>query len=153
MMTALGVVACVGIVGVYLVLSVVLRDARMRRARAGGGAIARPRLSASLVAGRSRIVVAAESRCPLCRVVLARLGERVDEFPTAPVLLTTERVVDWHGVPSGITVVQDAESWERIVHLIPPVLMQVAADGQVTDLVLPFDETDVDAAVARWAGA
>ena len=152
--TSLWVLVCIAIVGVYLALSVALREGRTRRVRRfrTQSPTVRPQLAASLVAGRSRVVVASQSRCPLCRVVLARVGERVEGFVTAPVLLTYEPAAEWHGLPPGITVVQDEASWAQIAHLIPPVLMQVDADGQVTDLVVPSDEAAVDAALTRWSG-
>lgn len=156
---ALWVLAWLAIIIVYLGLSAVLREVRMLRGQVARLAAAtaqrpldnNPQLPPGLVGGVRRVVVASDSRCPLCRVVLARLGEQAATLPHPPILLTHEDPQAWADVPPGLTVVRDEAAWRQIAHLTPPILMDVAPGGSVIELVLPSNEKDVDAAVTRWS--
>lgn len=162
--TALWVLAWVAIVVLYLALSVVLREVRTLRAQvsrlteqvarhqAEPGALATPAIvmPASVTGTRPRVVLAAESTCPLCRVVLARLGRYADSVPGDIVLLTHEPSAAWDAIPAGIDLVRDDDAWREIAHLSPPILFLTAADGHVVDLVLPSRESDVDSTIQEW---
>lgn len=156
---ALWVLAWIAIVVLYLALSAVLREVRLLRAQvsrlngmaatSGGGD--NPRLPADLLAGRPGIVLSADSLCPLCRVVAETVSQRADRLERPVTLLTHEPVESWTDVPPGLRLVQDLDAWREVSHLSPPVLMNVAADGRVTDLVLPSNQNDADAAITRWS--
>ncbi|MEQ4302464.1 hypothetical protein ABNF97_13895 [Plantactinospora sp. B6F1] len=110
-------------------------------ARASGVRLALPALATD--PGRT-VVLAADSTCSACQGAAAELGERAP----SSLLLTYEPPEEWHGTP--LTVRQDPESWQRLAHLSPPVLMTVDATGQVVELALPTQPGDVTAALTAW---
>lgn len=155
---ALWVLAWIAIVVLYLGLSAVLREIRLLRAQVSrltaSGAAPRaaqnPRLPATLMADGPGIVLTADSLCPLCRVVAATVSAQADRLGRPVTLLTHESPEAWTDVPPGLRLVQDEQAWREVSHLSPPVLMDVAADGVVRDLVLPSNENEADAALKRW---
>ncbi len=152
------VLAWIAIIAVYLGLAAVLREIRALRdqvsrlTEAAGhlGPDQTVRLPAGVAGGSARVVLAADSTCPLCRLVLARLSKRAARLTDPPVLLTHESPQEWDQAPDGVTMVRDDVAWSRIAHLAPPVLMWVEPDGTVRDLRLPVHENDVDNALGRW---
>jgi hypothetical protein len=97
--------------------------------------------------GRTRIVLAVDTGCPLCVAATQRLGEQAP----GSTVLTHEDTARWAGLADGLDVVRDSESWRAIAHLSTPVLMRVAGDGRVTALVLPTRVSDVDETVTGWS--
>lgn len=167
-LVALTIVQWAALVLLYLALAAVLREVRMLRAQvtrlqAGmsvgdGGFSSNPggRLDGRLetvAPGREAVVLVATSTCPLCRLVL----ERLDDAPTdlrdqgwETVLLTYEDEAAWGTPPRRLRVVRDEAAWSVLAHLEPPLLVRLAADGRITDLVLPTSEAGVDAALRTW---
>jgi hypothetical protein len=134
-------------------LAAILREVRLLRAlvtrNADGFATAPPELSlGERFAGGdgSRIVLAADSGCPLCVVAAERLARRAPDA----VLLTHESGSVWEGVADRLRVVTDLESWRTISHLSTPVLMLVDGSGLVRKLVLPVREEEIDRVVGEW---
>ncbi|MEU5696212.1 hypothetical protein [Actinosynnema sp. NPDC020468] len=140
--TAFDVITWAAILLLFLGLAAVLREVRLLRAvvaRDAGGFTAAP---PDLVLGprfAGRVVLAADSGCPLCVAVSRRL-------PGA-VLLTHEPESVW---TTPLEVVRDREAWRVVSHLAPPVLMLVGADGRVARLVLPVREEQVDEVLDEW---
>lgn len=99
--------------------------------------------------GEPRIVVAADSGCPLCLAVIDRLSQ-TPAGDTA-VLLTHEDPAVWAGRSGRLHIVSDREAWRAVSHLAPPVLMLVAGNGAVRRLVLPVSELEIDRVLADWS--
>jgi len=155
--TALFVVTWAAIVLLYLGLAAVLRELRLLRQRvaeetASGTQFKESaiRLPAELTAGRPRVVVAAESGCPLCRVVLHELGVAATAWAVRPILLTYEPATQWSDVSAGFDLVRDDRAWSAIAHLSPPALMLVDANGLVKRIKLPANEQDVRTTLDAW---
>ncbi|SES41615.1 hypothetical protein [Actinokineospora terrae] len=140
-MTAFLVITWVAIVVLFLGLAAVLREVRLLRAvvgrDAGGFSGAADIELGPRFAGR--VVLAADTGCPLCREVAERL--------TDAVLLTHEPASAWD---VGLDVVSDREAWRAVSHLAPPVLMSVGADGVVRRVSLPVRAEQVDAVLDDW---
>ncbi|QFZ21258.1 hypothetical protein [Saccharothrix syringae] len=140
--TAFLVITWAAIVVLFLGLAAVLREVRLLRAAVArdprGFSAAQP----DVVLGErfaNRVVLAADSGCPLCLAVSRRL--------TDAVLLTHERPEVWD---TPLDVVSDREAWRAVSHLAPPVLMRVDATGRVARLVLPVREEQVDEVLDEW---
>ncbi|GAA3464905.1 hypothetical protein GCM10018963_69180 [Saccharothrix longispora] len=140
--TAFAVLTWVAILVLFLGLAAVLREVRLLRATVardpGGFSAAQP----DLVLGprfAGRVVLAADSGCPLCVAVARRL--------TDAVLLTHESPDVWD---TRLDVVRDREAWRVVSHLAPPVLMLVDAAGRVARVVLPVREEQVDDVLDEW---
>lgn len=107
-------------------------------------------LTEALTGGHHSVVLASDSACPLCRLVLARLADLSPRLPEPAVLLTYESDDVWGPLPAGIRVVRDDPSWSAVAHLTPPVLMLVAPSGEVLELALPAGPDDVDRALESF---
>lgn len=150
---AFDILTWAAIVALFLGLVAVLREVRLLR-----GLVARNRDGFVTVppdvslgerfagGGGSRIVLAADSGCPLCVAAAGRLAR----LAPGAVLLTHEPRAVWEGVASRLRVETDRESWRSISHLSTPVLMLVDAAGRVRELVLPVREEEVDRVVGEW---
>jgi hypothetical protein len=147
------VLVWLAIVVLFCALAAVMREVRLLRGivmRDGKGFTAdRPEiiLGRGFADGRTRIVLAVDSGCPLCVAATERLGRRA---PGATVL-THEDAAAWAGLAAGLEVVSDRESWRAISHLASPVLMKVDGAGRVGDLVLPTRVSEVDEMVTEWS--
>ncbi|MFT7839707.1 hypothetical protein Q5530_26485 [Saccharothrix sp. BKS2] len=140
--TAFLVITWAAIVVLFLGLAAVLREVRLLRAAVArdpeGFSAAQP----DIVLGErfaGRVVLAADSGCPLCVAVARRL--------TDAVLLTHEPPDAWD---TPLDVVSDREAWRSVSHLAPPVLMRVDATGRVARLALPVREEQVDEVLDEW---
>ncbi|MFC6087820.1 hypothetical protein [Saccharothrix lopnurensis] len=140
--TAFLVITWAAIVVLFLGLAAVLREVRLLRAAVArdpqGFSAAQP----DIVLGErfaGRVVLAADSGCPLCVAVARRL--------TDAVLLTHEPPGAWD---TPLDVVSDREAWRSVSHLAPPVLMRVDATGRVARLALPVREEQVDEVLDEW---
>jgi hypothetical protein len=153
------IVTWAAIVVLFFGLAAVLREVRLLRGivarNPDGFTAAQPDLSLGeqfanghtpLGSGR-RLVVAADSGCPLCLAVVDRLAARAAEAT----LLTHEPAAVWDGIAHGLTVVSDRESWRAISHLSPPVLMLVDSSGSVRKMVLPVRVEEVDHVLGEWS--
>ena len=146
----------VAIVVLYLCLAAVLREVRLLRAQVARlTATSAPtgqhlRLPAGLTGGRDAVVLASDSRCPLCRVVLAALADLSPRLAEPPVVLTHEPATDWGDLPPGLRLVRDEDAWRELAHLSSPVLLSVAGNGTVRELLLPANEHEVAATLQRW---
>jgi hypothetical protein len=152
---ALTIITWAAIILLFFGLAAVLREVRLLRGlvtRASDGyRSAAPELSlgARFAGGqRPRIVLAADSGCPFCRVVI----EKIESRRVAVTLLTHERPEVWSDTADHLTVVSDQEIWRSVSHLAPPVLMLVDGTGSVRKLVLPVREEEVDTILDDWSG-
>ncbi|MDQ3579896.1 MAG: hypothetical protein M3443_20320 [Actinomycetota bacterium] len=141
-LTAFHVITWAAIVLLFLGLAAAMREIRLLRAMVtrdpGGFAAAQP----DLVLGprfAGRVVLAADTGCPLCVAVSRRLD--------GAMLLTHESPSAWD---TDLEVVSDREAWRTISHLAPPVLMLVDADGRVARMTLPVREDQVDEILVEW---
>lgn len=156
-MIALLAVTWLAIVVLFFALGAVWREIRLVRGLvvqgAGDGFVsAAPNISLGREFGpddEPRIVVAADSGCPLCLAVIERLSN--GPAATSAVVLTHEQPEVWRHRAGRLRVVSDREAWRAISHLAPPVLMLVAGSGTVRRLVLPVSELEVDRVLADWA--
>jgi hypothetical protein len=152
-MIAYHILVWVAIVVLFCALAAVMREVRLLRGmvlRDGKGfTAARPEitLGPGFADGRTRIVLAVDSGCPLCVAATERLGRLA---PGATVL-THEDAAAWADLATGLEIVSDRESWRKISHLATPVLMKVDGDGRVGRLVLPTRVSEVDEMVTEWS--
>jgi hypothetical protein len=141
------------IIVLFCALAAVLREVRLLRGivmRDPKGFTTTPpeiTLSPRFADGRTKVVLAADTGCPLCVAATERLRDRA---PGAMVL-THEDAAAWHGLAGGLEVVSDRESWRAISHLASPVLMRVDGAGRVGALVLPTRVSEVDEMVTEWS--
>jgi hypothetical protein len=151
-MIAFAVLTWAAIVVLFLGLAAVLREVRLLRGlvtgRPGAFAAAAPELDlgARVTGGATRVVLAADSGCLLCRQAAQRLAENC---PGA-VLLTHEPADRWRAFAGALRVVSDPDAWRQLSHLSPPVLMLVDGAGRARRMVLPVRLSDVDGALAEW---
>lgn len=149
---AFNIITWVAILVLFLGLAAVLREIRLlrnevRRAPENFAAAAPELVLGPRLAGRGRrIVLAADSGCPLCLAVLDRL---ISQAPGA-VLLTHEPEAVWARVSGQLEVISDAEVWRVVSHLSPPVLMLVDGNGRAERVHLPVRVAEVDAVLAEW---
>ncbi|TMC04211.1 MAG: hypothetical protein E6J41_25445 [Chloroflexi bacterium] len=150
---AYDVVTWAAIVLLFLGLAATLREVRLLRGlvtRSPDGFVtAPPRLALGerfAGGGGSRIVLAADTGCPLC----VSAAERLARLAPESLLLTHEPIAAWGDVGGRLRVVSDQETWRTISHLSTPVLMLVDGGGQVRKLVLPVREDQVDRVVGEW---
>ncbi|MBP2477485.1 hypothetical protein JOF53_006357 [Crossiella equi] len=149
---AFNVITWVAILLLFLGLAAVLREIRLLREevrRSPDSFAAAPpdlRLGERLAGGARRIVLAADSGCPLCLAVLDRV---LVQAPGA-VLLTHEPESTWTRVAGQLTVISDPEVWRAVSHLAPPVLMLVDGTGRAERVHLPVRVAEVDAVLAEW---
>jgi hypothetical protein len=140
------------IVLLFLGLAAVLREVRLLRGAVAGGpdgfVAAPPELSlgARFAGDGARIVLAADSGCPLCRVAAERLARRAP----GSLLLTHEPAAAWEAVARRLRIVSDREAWRVLSHLSPPLLMLVDGSGQVRRMVLPVREDEVEQVLEEW---
>jgi hypothetical protein len=150
---AYNIVIWLAIIALFCALAAVVREVRLLRGiamRDGKGFTAtRPEitLGPEFADGRTSIVLAVDSGCPLCVAATERLNQRA---PGATVL-THEDTAAWDGLAAGLAVVCDRESWRAVSHLAPPVLMRVDGTGRVDKLVLPTRVSEVDEMVTEWS--
>ncbi|MGW3962390.1 hypothetical protein ACWED2_21400 [Amycolatopsis sp. NPDC005003] len=149
--TALTLLTWAAIILLFFGLAAVLREVRLLRgmvARSADGFAAAP---PELVLGprfAGRIVAAVDSGCPLCLTVVERLAGLGAEAT----LLTHEPPATWAELAHGLPVVSDGEAWRAVSHLSPPVLLLLDGTGRVRRMLLPVRASEVDAALAGWAG-
>lgn len=149
---AFNIITWVAILVLFLGLAAVLREIRLlrnevRRSPEAFAAAPPELLLGPRFAGRGRrIVLAADSGCPLCHAVLDRL------LALAPgsVLLTHEPEALWAKVSGQLEVVSDGEVWRAVSHLSPPVLMLVDGTGRAERVHLPVRVAEVDTVLAEW---
>jgi hypothetical protein len=152
-MIAYHVLVWLAIVVLFCALAAVMREVRLLRGivmQEGKGFSATPpeiTLGQGFADGRTRIVLVADTGCPLCVEATERLSRRA---PGAT-LLTHEDVAAWDGLAAGLDVVRDRESWRAISHLAPPMLMRVDGAGQAGKLVLLTRVSEVDDMVTEWS--
>jgi hypothetical protein len=151
---AFDIITWAAIVVLFLGLAAVLREVRLLRGIVtrdpNGFVTAPPELSLGerfASGGGSRIVLAADSGCPLCVVAAGRLAK----WSPGSILLTHESGAVWDGVAGRLRVISDRESWRAISHLSPPVLMLIDGTGLVRRMVLPVREEEVDRVVGEWS--
>jgi hypothetical protein len=152
-MLAFDIVTWAAIVALFLGLAAVLREVRLLRGlvtRSPDGFVSAPpelSLGERFASGNgSRIVLAADSGCPLCVTAVERLARHA---PHA-LVLTHEPGAVWERAAGRLRVVSDRESWRTISHLSTPVLMLVDGSGVVRKLVLPVREEEVERVVGEW---
>lgn len=140
------ILAWAAIVLLYLGLAAVLRELRLLRRQltarqAAGADLADLRLPEATAArlGGPRLVLVADSGCPLCQLAAAELANAGDR----PALLTYEDRAAWPALDPAIELITDRAAWQALAHLNPPMLLSVAADGRVESLVLPTSAADV----------
>ncbi|HEV2782813.1 MAG TPA: hypothetical protein VGX25_25765 [Actinophytocola sp.] len=143
----------VAIVVLFCALAAVMREVRLLRGivlrEEKGFASARPEitLGPGFADGRTRIVLAVDSGCPLCVAATERLGR----IAPGATVLTHEDASALAGLATGLDVVHDRDSWRAISHLASPVLMKVDGAGRVEELVLPTRVSEVDDMVTEWS--
>ncbi|WP_426510164.1 hypothetical protein ACPPVO_05455 [Dactylosporangium sp. McL0621] len=155
-MTALLLLTWLAIALLFLALGATVRSLRLLRARVDRHAteFAATRTAMRIAGtGTARIVLAADSGCPLCGAVAERLSRLADRLPAPLSLMTYEQADAWAGRidTDRLPVVSDPVSWQEIAHLSPPVLLLVAADGEVQRLFLPVDVAGVDRVLNEWS--
>jgi hypothetical protein len=149
---ALAILTWAAIAVLFFGLAAVLREVRLLRGlvtgRPEGFAAAPPDidLGPRITGGATRVVLAADTGCPLCRQVAQRLAEGT---PGA-VLLTHEPADRWNALAGPLRVYSDPDAWRQVSHLSPPVLMLVDGSGRVRRMVLPVRVSDVDGVLAGW---
>ncbi|PPK67193.1 hypothetical protein V5P93_003531 [Actinokineospora auranticolor] len=140
--TAFHVITWAAIVLLFLGLGAVLREVRLLRAAVARDPAGYTATRPDLVLGprfAGRVVLAADSGCPLCVAVARELRDGV--------LLTHESPEAWD---TALQVVRDREAWRGVAHLSPPVLMLVDGTGRVSRMALPVRETQVAEILAEW---
>jgi len=141
------------VVVLFCALAAVLREVRLLRGmvvRDGKGFTAARNeitLGSRFADGRTRIVLAADTGCPLC----VAAAERLSHLAPGSTVLTHEDTAVWDGLATGLDVVSDRESWRAISHLSSPVLMRVDGTGAVGELVLPARVSEVDKMLTEWS--
>jgi hypothetical protein len=139
------------IVVLFCALAAVLREVRLLRgmvARDGFTSTTGPiTLGPGFAAGRTKIVLAADTGCPLCVAAAERLGQ----LAPGSTVLTHEDAAAWDGLAAGLEVVSDREAWRAVAHLATPVLMRVDGTGTVGELVLPARVSEVDKMLTEWS--
>lgn len=175
---AFGILTWLAILVLYLALSAVLREVRLLRRQVSRLQLltASPSTSATsatgdsagpvaageqrrhtgltlppIAAGQGGPVLAATSDCPLCRIAIDRLSRWAVATGQPATLLTWETEAAWGALPPGVRAVRDRDAWSEIAHIDPPLLLDVADDGVVRDVILPATGADVDAALSRWS--
>lgn len=150
---AFDILTWTAIVALFLGLAAILRELRLLRGlvtrNRDGFVTAPPDVSLGerfAGGGGSRIVLAADSGCPLCVAAARRLAR----LAPGALLLTHEPGTAWEALAGRLRVVSDRESWRAISHLSTPVLMLVDGAGLVRELVLPVREEEVDRVVGEW---
>lgn len=147
------VLVWVAIAVLFCALAAVMREVRLLRAivlRDGKGfTAAQPEitLGPAFADGRTKIVLAVDSGCPLCVAAI----ERLRLLAPGATVLTHEAATAWEGLATGLEVMSDRESWRAISHLSSPVLLQVDGTGRVGRLVLPTRVSEVDEMVTEWS--
>lgn len=153
---AFAILTWAAIVVLYLGLAATLREVRLLRGTVlrnpGGYAAGQPdiRLGEAFTGPHpgGRVVVAADSGCPMCLAVIELLALR--KVPAE--LLTHEPPEVWTRIAGPLRVVSDRDSWRAVAHLAPPVLMLVDGGGTVRRLQLPVRVEEVDDVLADWIG-
>lgn len=150
---AFHVLTWVALVVLFFALAAVLREVRLLRGivlrNTDGFGTAEPEVylgAGFATGGPPRIVLAADSGCPLCQELADRLMRRA---PGA-VLLTHENPGVWTRVGARLDVVTDRDSWRMVSHLAPPVLMLVDGSARVRRMTLPVRVEEADAVLDEW---
>lgn len=150
---ALHVLTWAALVLLFFGLAAVLREVRLLRGlvlrNPDGYRAAEPDLvlgNGFASGGAARVVLAADSGCPLCQA----LADRLAGIAPGSVLLTHEPADAWAAVGPGLVVVSDREAWRAVAHLAPPVLMLVDGAGRVLRMNLPVRVEDADAVLGEW---
>lgn len=154
---ALVILSWIAIVVLYLALVSVHREVRQLRRQlaadhASGAALGDVRLPAQFAEqvarpDSDRLVLVADSTCPLCRRAADALASAATE-ESRPVLLTYESETLWSGLPETVELVRDRQAWSALAHLSPPVLLTVDPSGRISSLELPTTEAEVARALA-----
>jgi hypothetical protein len=144
---AFQIVTWVAIIVLFCALAAVMREVRLLRGivmrNPDGYAAARPDIELGSRFA-NRIVLAADTGCPLCVASVERL-------PANAVLLTHEPAEAWASIAGELEIICDREAWRAISHLSTPVLMLVNGSGRVGKLVLPVRVEEVDDNVTEWS--
>ena len=156
--TALWILTWAAIVLLLFCLAAVLREVKILRSQVeafGWQAVpVQPtdtvELPARVTGGRRRLVLAANTGCPMCQMLAHHLAENAGRFDERPVLLTYEGVDAWEHLPAGLDVVSDDVAWKAVAHLSPPVVMLVEADGSVAQLSMPTSLDELENNLAAW---
>lgn len=153
---AFAVLTWAALVVLFFGLAAVLREVRLLRGlvlrNPEGFGAAEPELVLGgrfAAGGPPRVVLAADSGCPLCQALVDRLSARAP----GTLLLTHEPAEVWTGAGSRLEIVSDRESWRVIAHLAPPVLMLVDGTGRVLRMILPVRLEEADTALDEWHAA
>jgi hypothetical protein len=95
------------------------------------------------------VLLAAESSCPRCWVILEWIIENASGRQLA--LLTYERPAVWSPFADRIRIIQSESAWASIAHLSPPVLLRLDRTGSaVAEISLPVGESDLQATLDLW---
>jgi hypothetical protein len=156
--TAVTVITWGAMVVLYLGLAATLHRVRTLSAELAalrtGGHVKATGVDLRLPALAGRLVVAADTGCPACRMAVETLAALAPELSRVPTLLTYEPPEAWlAGMPEAagrLEIRQDPESWRVLAHLMPPLLLSVDADGRVTELALPSAPDDLPRILAAW---
>ncbi|MGC9671158.1 hypothetical protein ACNTMW_32005 [Planosporangium sp. 12N6] len=158
--TAFAIVTWAAIIVLFAGLAAVLREVRALRdivtRTPDGFAATQPDLAlgARFATGDQRVVLAADSGCPLCLQIVDRLARQATAPTPGPLtvtLLTHEPPATWDGLADGMPVVSDRDSWRAVSHLAPPVLMLVDGSGTVRRMSLPVRADEVDGVLREWS--
>src|SRR2546426_8495202 len=107
------VLVWVAIIVLFCALAAVVREVRLLRGivlgDGKGFTAAHPEitLGPGFADGRTRIVLAVDTGCPLC----VAATERLARLAPGATVLTHEDVAAWEGLANGLEVVRDRESW------------------------------------------
>lgn len=156
--TALFIITWAAIVLLFLGLGANLREIRLLRASVLRDIHGYSSSSQDITLGGSfaegigeRVVLAADSGCPLCGVTAEKLIEHSERSGIRAVLLTFEEPERWPaGIRAALDVVRDPQAWRSIAHLSPPALMRVSEGGVVRQLILPASGPDADRILGTW---
>jgi len=157
---AVTAVTWVAMVVLYFGLAATLHRVRMLSAelaelrtgghvRATGVDLRLPALAAQ-DGSTTRLVVAADTGCPACHMTVEALAALAPELSQVPTLLTYEPPDRWPEAAGRLEIRQDPDSWRVLAHLMPPLLLNVDADGRVTDLALTTTPDDIPRTLAAW---
>lgn len=157
---ALLIISWIAIVVLYLGLAAVLREVRMLRRQVselGLGLDDTPtddvvRMPPHVAPGRS-LVLASDSTCPLCRLLLATLARVQGRIAVPVTVLGYQDPQEWQDFPAGMRYVRDDEAWRQIAHLSPPVLMLITEDGTAQEVTMPSSEAEMTGLLHLWGVA
>jgi hypothetical protein len=156
---ALLILSWIAIIVLYLGLAAVLREVRMlRREVAAASSMSWledaeqdevVRLPPGVAPGRT-VVLASDSSCPLCRLLVSALAAQRDAILAPVVVLGYEQPEEWRAFPTELTYVQDESAWQQIAHLSPPVLLVTDGAGVAEQIAMPSSEAEAIHLLQLW---